>query len=60
MINVNKVDNWWECLQCRRQFEMESEAPSYDVGGKGYYCEDCLKSGILWAIAMAHKERNDG
>ena len=58
MLKANKVDNWWACVQCRKQFEMDSEAPGYDVGGEGYYCEDCLKSGILWAIAMAYNARN--
>lgn len=63
MINVSKVDNWWECRQCRRQFEVGSESNGYTVGGKGYYCKECFRDGIIWAIAMAHKEKleiNDG
>ncbi len=59
MIQASKVDNWWECKQCLRQFDMESLARGYTVGGEGYYCEECFKSGIIWAIAMAHKDGDD-
>ena len=59
MIEAQKVDNWWECLQCRKQFEMDSMMMAYAVSDTGYYCEDCFKSGIIWAIAMAHKESNE-
>ena len=59
MITSQKVNNWWECLQCRRQFEIGSDVPGYTVGDKGYYCENCMKSGITWAIAMAYKENQN-
>lgn len=59
MIQANKVDNWWTCKECGRSFEVNSKHKGYTVCGKGYYCEDCFKSGIIWAIAMAYKERND-
>ncbi len=61
MINKQKVDTWWECKQCHKQFEVGSRTFSYAVGEDGYYCGDCLKSGITWAIAMAYKDaRNSG
>lgn len=60
MITSQKVDNWWACKQCGRQFDMDSLARGYAVGGEGYYCEECFKSGITWAIAMAYKDARNG
>ncbi len=59
MIEASNVGNWWTCKQCGKSFEVDSKSKGYTVGGEGYYCFECFRDGIMWAIAMAYDARNE-
>lgn len=59
LINVHESKAWWQCRMCKRQFEYGETSMLYTIGEEGFFCEECYKGGIIWAIEMAYKETQD-